>query len=269
MLYFVVIWYISPRFGILYQEKIWQPWLRDAAWPNQNQSYPRVARQSVSRVARQSGHNLAWQVFVACVNRPQARPALGCATLKCNTLASLNIAEVFFLNFFVAFSSKQENCEWKLFYPGKTTKTKKKSFIVFGAWGEIHFYLFSHVIGKSDWFFKKYFWAFLLSNYIQCILSFYISTAMYYDLKTLTPRQDLNLGSSVLEANAMTTMPRKGNSDWSIIPQLDRTEVLATMEFRPIILGPCQSLDRCRVTWCVCKKSDPKCCPAQSIFCEN
>jgi hypothetical protein len=31
MLYFVVIWYISPRFGILYQEKIWQPWLRDAA----------------------------------------------------------------------------------------------------------------------------------------------------------------------------------------------------------------------------------------------
>jgi hypothetical protein len=26
---FVVIWYICPRFGILYQRKIWQPWFQD------------------------------------------------------------------------------------------------------------------------------------------------------------------------------------------------------------------------------------------------
>jgi hypothetical protein len=40
------------------------------------------------------------------------------------------------------------------------------------------------------------------------MLSFDNSTAMYIKTYNLTPWRDLSLGSSVLEADAMTTMPR-------------------------------------------------------------
>jgi hypothetical protein len=40
-------------------------------------------------------------------------------------------------------------------------------------------------------------------------LSFDNSTAMYQDLKNLTPWRESNPGSSVMEADAMTTMPRR------------------------------------------------------------